>query len=136
MKFTAAFLAPLLFLGQAVQPPVTSTSKLAWDPVLLDMAGKPETVASYEVAVHGVAVNLNSGGTPLRSKVIAAPVTEATIADLVTGLTDGPIAFSARARDTAGNTSTWTTLQTVLDSSNPRPPGNFKIVVTVTITTP
>lgn len=119
-------------LALAAVPYFSARSQLAWDQVTTDVAGQPETVAGYEVAITA------RGGDPSLPLVAVPAPADAfpgfSLEAAAAGLADGPYSVFVRARDAAGNTSTWSApLDVILDQKAPAVPGNVRVRVTVEV---
>lgn len=108
--------SPLLAVLLAQVPQGTiwlkPSDRVTWDPVVQDVAGNPEQVGSYEVAITPTTVDLRPRGSDwiniVRGVDASVPADSGfVIAPLTVGLKPGRYRIFVRAVDLAGNDSEW-----------------------------
>lgn len=128
-------LLALAFLFQVATTPIkiNEDTKVTWDPVTLDIAGNPETIASYQVGTVKQGVDPDTA-----SPLLAVPGTEVEAAVGLFLLAQlypaGTYESRVRAVDVEGNESDWGTPVLTVDWPDripPEAPKNFRLLLEV-----
>ncbi|MGH7253908.1 MAG: hypothetical protein ACREIE_08935 [Nitrospiraceae bacterium] len=127
-----------LLAGQAVVQIVGPASWCEWSQVTTDIQGQPEVVSGYEVALVASQVDLNAGGTLIRTQVTDQGGWQGVqLAQLLTGIPSGQYRIQVRARDEAGNLGRWSEpLAVRVDVTPPAQVVGVGVELRVSITVP
>lgn len=123
----------------AAAPYVKATSALLWDAVTQDIAGNPEVVAAYDLALtlSGSDLVLRPADPIIATQTVTGalpPTSGVQLAALLTGRSPGPYRLWVRAIDAAGNQGLWSLpLDIQHDNVVPAAPKNLKLQLSVTV---
>lgn len=134
-------LPPLMV--EAIAPPWVGLSSVAiWDEVTLDVAGGPETIQGYLVALEDPAVDQNLVTVPpvppIKTLSVGPLGWQGTpLVALFSGRPNGSYALQVQAIDMARNVSVWSEkLLIQYDGTGPAMPKNVKLKLSLTVTSP